>query len=452
MNMATRFAAIVMTVVVTSVLVVLVLVSNIQDRAVTAALDSQLRQEVERIAAVAEMVGVIDSPTDAGCKSLNGSGLAASQIINGQVLCATRTGYPNLPPDATTRRVASTGRSVTRNITINGTEYRTFTRRVQIGLSDVVIRSMVPLQVATQATRDLRQQVLGLLVIVFVCVGWVSRWAARRTLRPVHALSAAVEHVVTTGTLSARVQEFRGGELATLVRQVNSMLEQLEDAERTKRSIIGDASHELRTPLTSLRANMQILDMADRLPEQERREIIHDLTLQVDDLAALVDDLIDLARDHTLTDDEKSEVDLAEIADASVQRARLMWPSTMFELASDTSVIMGNAGQISRALNNLISNAIKYGEGPVHVSVNAGVVSVRDHGPGLPEGDESRVFQRYYRSSNTADVIGSGLGLAIVEHIARAHGGEVSAATCADGGARFEMHLPLEQIDEVGNL
>jgi two-component system sensor histidine kinase MprB len=166
---------------------------------------------------------------------------------------------------------------------------------------------------------------------------------------------------------------------------------------------------------------------------------------QVDELAGLVEDMIELARDGA-PPEEAEDVRLDELTADAVERMRRRAPGSRFETQFRPSVVRGQRERIGRAVLNLLDNAVKWSpdDAPVQVRVTNGVVEVRDHGPGIAEADLPFVFERFYRAPAARGTRGSGLGLAIVKHVAEAHGGTAEAENAAGGGALLRLRLPGE--------
>ena len=160
-------------------------------------------------------------------------------------------------------------------------------------------------------------------------------------------------------------------------------------------------------------------------------------------MTGLVDELVELNTDHR---DEQAAgpVALDQLASSVVERARQRSGRTI-TLTTEPCVVTGQSRALARALSNLIDNAIKFSpdSASVEVSVRAGRVEVRDHGPGIAPADLPRVFDRFYRSAGARSQAGSGLGLAIVSHVAEAHGGHVFATNDSGGGAVIGFELPV---------
>jgi two-component system, OmpR family, sensor histidine kinase MprB len=135
----------------------------------------------------------------------------------------------------------------------------------------------------------------------------------------------------------------------------------------------------------------------------------------------------------------------------AVQRARRLAPATQFALNADACIVSGSRARLARAVGNLLDNAVKWSPPgqPVEISVDAGEVTVRDHGPGIAEDDLPHVFDRFYRARAARGLPGSGLGLAIVKQVADSHGGSVSASRAPGGGACLRLALPVSALLET---
>jgi two-component system sensor histidine kinase MprB len=274
-----------------------------------------------------------------------------------------------------------------------------------------------------------------------------ARVIAGRLLVPVGRLTDAAEHVSETEDLSRRIKVEGDDELAQLGDRFNAMLERLEDsrheldeAHDDQRRLIADASHELRTPVTALRTNIEVMAKGGLSADDERRAL-DAASAQAEELGVLIGDLMDLSRGEP-EELEFEEVRLDQVVGESVERARRNSPGVRFDLEVEPTVVNGAPDRIARAVNNLLANAAQHGLGEaVEVGVKNGVVSVRDHGPGIDATEADRLFDRFYRGSDARRRPGSGLGLAIVRQVADAHGASVSVAPAEGGGAVFELRF-----------
>jgi two-component system sensor histidine kinase MprB len=279
-------------------------------------------------------------------------------------------------------------------------------------------------------------------VIGAAAAGW---GVARNGLRPLRRLTSAVEHIAMTEDL--RPLRVEGDdEVARLATAFNQMLLALGASRDRQRRLVADASHELRTPLTSLRTNLDLLRQAEgnsALPAAARLELLDDVRGQIEELSALVGDLVELARDEPTTH-VVAEVDLAEVVERAVTRVRRRAHGVAFDVELDPWPVIGDASTLERAVTNLLDNAGKWSpaEGTVTVRLAGGVLTVDDEGSGIAEADRPHVFERFYRAEESRAMPGSGLGLAIVRQVVDRHGGLVEASQSPAGGARFSLWIP----------
>jgi PAS domain S-box-containing protein len=225
-----------------------------------------------------------------------------------------------------------------------------------------------------------------------------------------------------------------------------------EEAIRLRDEFLSLAAHELKTPLTVLQ--LQLDTLGDRMDESGQRMATKLLraTQSSERLANLVESLLDASRIATGQFAlQLKEFDLVECAAAVVDGMRLPADRSRCELsfeAREPIVGLWDRLRLEQALTNLLTNAIKYGAGkPVRVAIRRdggdAIVEVRDHGPGIPPSEMSRIFERFERAASIRHYGGLGLGLYLIQAITDAHGGTVTAANMPDGGARFQVTLPL---------
>ena len=344
-----------------------------------------------------------------------------------------------VPVGSRAREIARTGSGeYLTDSTVKGTHLRVLTR----GAGD---RGAVQLaRPLDEVDRQLDRVVLVLLLVgaAGVALGAaLGALVARTALSPVASFTRRTEELAAEGDTSQRIHTERTDELGRLARTFNSTLDALERSVEAQRHLVADASHELRTPIASLRANIQTLEHADRLPEAERASLREDILLELDELTSLVADIVELARGAKageLVDDVRVD----EIVEQVVARARARAPDGVtVDLATEPTVVRGEPERIQRAISNLVDNALKWSPqgGRVEIELADGDLSVRDHGPGFSESDLPHVFERFYRADSARALPGSGLGLAIVRQAAEAHGGEAQAANAAGGGALLRV-------------
>ena len=342
----------------------------------------------------------------------------------------------------------------TRTVTVDGVRLRLHTaplrfegRRALLGNTDhiavQVARSLG--EVESSLSRLGWALVLGggLGVVAAAGLGLV---VARAALRPIEQLTAAAENVAETQDLGSRIDVSGDDEVGRLAVAFNDMLGALNESRTQQRRLVRDASHELRTPLTALRTNIEMLTHAGELGDDDRRRLIDDVTVEVEELGALVAELVDLATD-TDVDEVVTSVDVGDVAESVAERYRRRTGRAVV-VEGAVEPIDARAGGLERAVRNLVDNALKWGDPLDAVVVSVAEddstvrVAVSDRGPGIAPADRDRVFERFYRAADARSMPGSGLGLAIVARIVRDHGGTVFVDEAPGGGAVVGFTLP----------
>jgi signal transduction histidine kinase len=268
-----------------------------------------------------------------------------------------------------------------------------------------------------------------------------------RSLRSVDAIRARVADI-STSDLSERVPvPDNFDEISALAVTMNEMLARIEAGHDAQRRFVGDASHELRSPVAAM---LSALDVAAAHPEFLTEELATStLRPEAQRMEALVEDLLLLARaDERGLTLVRKDVDVDDIA--SVEMGRLLRETTMtIDADLVPTRIVGDPGGLSRVLRNLLDNAARHARSRVELRVRVAdgvaVVTVADDGPGIPEPDRARVFDRFVRldSDRARSSGGAGLGLAIVSEVVAAHGGHVTIGDRPGGGTVVTVQLPL---------
>ncbi|HKN40496.1 MAG TPA: HAMP domain-containing sensor histidine kinase [Acidimicrobiia bacterium] len=306
--------------------------------------------------------------------------------------------------------------------------------------------------------------VFSAAVLLFLAL--LSLAVVRLGLAPLERIAATAGDIAG-GDLSRRVEPAEPDtEIGRLGLALNAMLAQIETAfaergasEDRLRRFIADASHELRTPLTAIRGYAELF----RRGAAERPEDLARAMRRIEDEAArmglLVEDLLLLARLDQGRPLERQPVDLVTVAGDALADLSAVDPARPVTYEHpDSLVVTGDEARLRQVAGNLLANArVHTPEGSaVHVRVRAddgrAILEVADEGPGLPPGEEGRVFERFYRAdaarARTGGNGGTGLGLSIVAAIVAAHGGTVQAGSPPRGhGAYFMVALPMDGSD-----
>ncbi|MFV1991607.1 MAG: ATP-binding protein [Acidimicrobiales bacterium] len=352
---------------------------------------------------------------------------------NGDVLLAV-SGDPQLPVDDRSLELAvSGGRTAFQTVEIDGTRYRVVTRSYPGRGAIMVARD---LSEADQVLAALRTSFI-LLGIAGIGVAAAVAWeVARRVDRPIEQLTLATENVTRSGELHP-IEIDRSDEVGRLATSFNAMLAALATSRHQQQRLVQDASHELRTPLTSLRTNIELLLRESEIENDERDEILRDVHLELQELTSLSEELVALASESSRASEVRGSVDLGDLAQAVVEKSLRRFQRKMDLVRSGCSELEGQPMALERAISNLVDNAVKFSppDALIEVQVDGLRLSVRDWGPGISSDDETRIFDRFYRSDEARSAPGSGLGLAIVEQVVMKHGGAVFVESPADGGA-----------------
>ena len=272
----------------------------------------------------------------------------------------------------------------------------------------------------------INQLMLSLLIPAFLFVPLILTliwWATGKSLQPLTQLSKAVDSRHSDDLSEIRVEN-APTEVAPLTDAMNRLLHRMEESFRREREFTDNAAHELRTPLAAIKTQTQVL-ARKQANQPDIKDGFDNLNATIDRTHHLVEQLLSLARLQNQTF-ELSRLDLSECL---LQEIHELTPlsakkdqSLNIDIA-DHVVVMGHIDTLSMLLRNLIDNAIKYtpDNGTIDISLTPqGYLSITDTGPGIPEKDKARVFERFVRNDKTGKT-GSGLGLSIASWIAGMH-------------------------------
>ena len=324
-------------------------------------------------------------------------------------------------------------------------------RPVVDGEEWIVYSSVRPAGVAQAAQRvasrkaiaaDSAGEVFPPLVGLVVLIGALLVFALRRGLQPLDAAAGDIARR-SAGSLAAIATDDAPAEIVPLVNSINGLMQRLGVAFTAQRRFLADAAHELRTPITALRLQLQLLERTT--DEGERQRALTELHSGVDRSQRLIHQLLQVAR--TEPDGEATKLaplDLAALVRTQVGALSVKAEHAGLDLGADATqpvLVVGDEPQLCVMLENLIENALRYtpagGVIDVAARIEDGrpVIRVADDGPGIPEAERERVFERFHRGEGAQSQSreGSGLGLAIVKAIAERHGATVDLQTRASG-------------------
>ncbi|WP_052340994.1 sensor histidine kinase [Salinarimonas rosea] len=272
------------------------------------------------------------------------------------------------------------------------------------------------------------------IAIIAILIALVAYPVVGHITRRLERLRAGVE-AWGAGDLSVRVGLAGGDEVAAVARSFDAAAETVERLVASHTALLANASHELRSPLARLRMAIDLW-REDPRPALER-EIVTSLA----ELDALVEEILVASRlEHVAGLERIEPVDLLALAAEEGARVGASVEGEAVEIPGDPRLLR-------RLVRNLFQNAARHGAPPIEARVSArpeggAVLGVRDHGPGLPDGESERVFEAFYRPAGRSEAAGGwGLGLSLVRQIARRHGGDVRVVRPEGGGAMFVVEL-----------
>jgi signal transduction histidine kinase len=444
-------------------LVILVGFAAVVGRLATERIQADFRKDVRSVAnglaftySVSEAVGgelVVEGQDPTGVALANNAAVRLVQQVNGHVL-AESVGAPYLGPARRGEFHIGSLQVASRLVYDNSS----------LGAGPIFVQYARD-RGGVEATVGRLWLFLGAGVLVGTLLAAFGSFAvAGRAMRPLTQLTAAAREIGTTRDPSVRIpQPETEDEVADLARTLDEMLGELdaarsetEQAMQRQREFVADASHELRTPLTSILANLEMLHGSLSGPEadEDGRAAAESALRSSRRMTRLVADLLLLARADAGRASGWRDCDLSVIAaDVAVEVAPVAGRREIHLEAPEPVPLRGNPDELHRMVLNLLENATRHTPEGTNVRIVVGNengsvrLEVSDDGPGVPEGAEEQVFERFVRGSGPADLVhsreGAGLGLAIVRAVARSHGGDAQLHPVATGGAGFVVRIPV---------
>ena len=319
-------------------------------------------------------------------------------------------------------------------------------------VGDNVVQLAQPLSIRNRVAAGVAWRTLWPLVLLLPLLGLAIWVIVGRGLAPLQRVTRALDtrHPDALDPLSdQRLPQ----EVRPVVRALNALLARLATALDTQKAFVADAAHELRTPLAAVQIQAQLVARAQ--DDASRREALVDLQEGIGRATRLAEQLLALARSEPDAKAAPMSVDLSALLDDCVRNYVLVAQERGVDLgieASEPATVTGDPDALRVMFNNLIDNATKYtprgGRVDVCIGLDDGrpLVEIADTGPGIPDEERERVFDRFYRVGEglnraRTDVSGSGLGLAIVRRIADRHGAKVSLGASDAGGLKVVVRF-----------
>lgn len=319
--------------------------------------------------------------------------------------------------------------------------YRVVTAGVRTPSGSVVVATAISKNKHDEALRELLLQLAIADLATLVAASLVGYGTARAALNPVERYRLAAEKA--DGATLLPVAAGKDDEVTRLGHTLNALLERIRQANDRERQFLADASHELRSPLAMMRTELEWALLRPR-SDAENTTAFASLRSQVERLITLSNALLDLEELRASDETPHDPVDIDQILRDVTSRfaAQANAEGRRLETSAPAGLtIEGNQHWLELALANLVSNALRYGEGAILVTATAihdrTQLAVSDQGPGLPAGFIDQAFNRFTRADTSRATRGTGLGLALVQAVAEAHGGTASIT-----GPQVALDLP----------
>ncbi|MDF2877144.1 MAG: cell wall metabolism sensor histidine kinase WalK [Clostridia bacterium] len=300
----------------------------------------------------------------------------------------------------------------------------------------------------------MKSQVYLLSLVASLFTGLISFITSSFITKPLKALMKFVQRI-TTGQLDQKVDVVGKDEIAELGNAFNHMAEQLQRVEQSRQEFVSNVSHELKTPLSSIKVLTESLIFEENVPVEMYQEFFQDINSEVDRLNNIISDLLTLVRlDQREIPMNITNVDLTEMTQNILKRlvplAKKKEIKLIYESHKDITAEIDEV-KFTLALSNLIENAIKYtpNGGEVKVIVQSDVqdafVTIQDTGIGISKKEQSKIFERFYRTDKTRnrETGGTGLGLAITYKTVVMHNGSIQVESEEGEGSTFIVQVPL---------
>jgi heavy metal sensor kinase len=298
---------------------------------------------------------------------------------------------------------------------------------------------------------------MAVLFSLAVVVGW---FMARRALAGVEAVTRTAQRIAADGRLAERVPAGRqGDEIARLAATFNRMLDRIQDLVNGIKEMTDNIAHDLKSPITRIRGHAEVA-LTSRGAADEYENLAASAIEECDRLIEMINTMLFISRTEAgVSQPELKQLDLSAVVRkacglfqslADEKKIALTWE------APEQLDVTGDIRLIQRMLGNLLDNAIKYTPqgGSVRVSLSGTpersvVITVRDSGAGVSEGDRPYIFERFYRGDPSRSQAGAGLGLSFARAVARVHGGEITFENSQPSGVTFRVEIPLQAFPQA---
>jgi len=340
-------------------------------------------------------------------------------------------------------------------IQFSGSEYRllstVYAANAHAGDDDLIIQVARPLKQLNENIDSLARELIILMPVPLLLVTLAGWLIATRAMQPVNTIIEKMQRI-NIDQLDTQLPVKQLDEIGKLSTTINDVFTRLDTAVAALKRFTADASHELRTPLTAIRTQAEVT-LSHKRDSENYKDALGSILEDVEHLEYLTDTLLNLTRgDAGIIKLDKKHTDISAML--------LRWLDNLQTSADTKQLIISkhiqnecyanvDASLIERVIINLLDNAIHYTpqHGEIYITLedmsDSLMLRICDTGPGIPDADKQRIFERFVRLEQTRQTKrGSGLGLAIVDWVMQMHRGNISVNDSETGGSCFELHIP----------
>lgn len=292
--------------------------------------------------------------------------------------------------------------------------------------------------------------------IVAILLSWfIGRVFSRHALAPLTEVTGSLQALAGGDYTQRRFATAGGDEIAQLTEayndaaaSVSSAMDERKNTEARMRQFVADAGHELRTPLTVIAGYIDVLRRGAIEEPKVARQILGTMVLEKEHMRGLIDRLMRLARMDAEAPPQPMPIDVRELLSDQVDATRRLDESRQIDYSvEDVNEIFADRAELGEALWNIIENALKYApDAPIHLRAVGEeehvLITVRDEGPGMTEGERLHAFERFYRGDARGSMPGTGLGLAIAKRAVDRAGGTITIDSAPGHGTTVTIRLP----------
>ena len=304
--------------------------------------------------------------------------------------------------------------------------------------------------------RTLRTMIIVMVTVIAVMIA-LALLMSRSLTRPFKEMATSINNIAD-GHLDEPVQLTGYTEIEQVSDAFNTMMDRLQELEASRQEFVSNVSHELKTPLTSMKVLADSLTMQPDAPLELYQEFMQDIGAEIERESSIIEDLLSLVRmDKTEAELNLSDVSLNEMIEQILKRLRPISGKRNIELVFENyKPVTAQCDEVkmTRAITNLVENAIKYNVagGWVQVTLDAdenfAYIAVADSGIGISEEFQEKIFERFYRvdKARSRETGGTGLGLSITQQIIQMHQGQIKVESKEDEGTTFSIRIPLKAV------